>query len=271
MEINAKELHAHLLKILKEFDSFCRDHNLEYYMIGGTALGAVRHKGFIPWDDDVDVAMKRDQYEKLISLSDRLPDNLEIFYQGTDKRAPSPYVKIIDKTTTLIEKFYPTIVEGLYIDVFPLDKVCKDEKKIKKLFNKIHFFFNLNKLHFSDRKKKGLKEIAHRIVKKINPDLFFHIMEKLAQQYNNSSDGDYYLANFLGAYGEKETYEPSVFGSPQLYYFEDVQLYGPERIDDYLRKTYGDYWKYPPKEEQVFRHSYVYLDLNHPFSEYKAK
>ena len=93
-------------------------------------------------------------------------------------------------------------------------------------------------------------------------------MTKLTQRYSNASDGDFYLANFFGAYRDKETYDPSVFGSPRLYTFENVQLYGPEKIDAYLKKTYGDYWKYPPKEEQVFKHSYKYLDLDHPFGEY---
>ena len=129
------ELQQELLKILKWFHGFCVENNLRYYADGGTMLGAVRHKGFIPWDDDVDVCMPREDYNKLISLSASLPKPYVLETpQSEAKDFLYAFSKIYNTDTTLIEKGKKNIKRGIYLDVFPLDGLGNSEKEAKKNF-----------------------------------------------------------------------------------------------------------------------------------------
>ena len=114
MNIEAEVLHNRLLSMMKSFHNFCEDNNIRYYMIGGTALGAIRHKGFIPWDDDVDIGVPRPDYEKLLTLESQLPKGLEFLYYKNTSESPVHYVKLVDSNTTLIERFYLNLSLSIY-------------------------------------------------------------------------------------------------------------------------------------------------------------
>lgn len=117
---DVEKLHAKLLDILLEFDRVAREHNLQYCICGGTMLGAVRHGGFIPWDDDLDISMPLPDYERLVAHSrEWLPGYLEFICYENDKRYPLPFGKIQDARTTLIERRHLYYLGGCYIDVFP--------------------------------------------------------------------------------------------------------------------------------------------------------
>ena len=130
--IDIDTLHNKLFRLLGIFHRFCESNNLNYYAIGGTALGMKRHKGFIPWDDDVDIGMPRADYDKFVFLANRLPADTEIKFYANTSDYPHHALKLIDKTTTLIENDYQNIIGGLYLDIFPLDGGILSKKDRKR-------------------------------------------------------------------------------------------------------------------------------------------
>ena len=131
------------LDILKNFASFCNEHNLNYVLAYGTLLGCIRHNGFIPWDDDIDVFMLRDDYEKLLSMKNLFEDKFSKlkFKNLGDKDYPFGFLKITDDTTRVEEKEIESKYQyGIWIDIFPLDKVSADKKKHLRNIKKIDFW-----------------------------------------------------------------------------------------------------------------------------------
>ena len=269
--VMAQELHSKLLAMVKDFHKFCVENNITYYTLGGTSLGARRHKGFIPWDDDIDVGIPRDDYNRLIALADKLPEYLEIkFYQNTEK-SPMHFVKLVDKRTTLIERRYTDYLEGLYIDVFPLDG-ARDPQKYKgeeKRWKRIQFLQAMVIYHCQTTIPKSLSKKAFRAICKITSLTRIHnqIEKEMTKFTVNESE---LIANYLGAWGSKEIMPKEIMGTPVLYQFEDTQLYGPQKIDEYLTHLYGDFMKLPPKEKQVFKHDFYVLDFETPYREYRV-
>lgn len=266
-DIKSEQLHNHLLEMVKQFHIFCIDNNLNYYILGGTCLGAKRHKGFIPWDDDIDVGMLRKDYEKFYALRKKLPDNLELRFYKNTKGSPMHYIKLIDNTTTLIESRYPNYIEGLYIDVFPLDYASNGNtvKEEYRRWRKIWLLQGLIIYHCMSTSPKGLVKKMVFLFSKILKLSALH--SRLELEMTKKEDGEYY-ANFLGAWQKKEIISKDIFGIPTLYHFEDTQLFGPEKIDAYLRQLYDDYTVLPPIEKRVFKHDFLYLNLDLPYKEY---
>lgn len=265
--IESDVLHSRLLDIMKKFHNFCLENGINYYMLGGTALGAKRHRGFIPWDDDMDIGIPRDDYQKMILLSDRLPDGLEFrFYQNAEN-SPMHYVKLIDINTTLIEKNYSYYVEGLYIDIFPLDGAFKTGRKEMKRHKRIYRLFRKICWHCSTEKKKGLFRKMYNVYCKLGNLNRMHDRLEKNMTVIPFGKGDH-IANFLGCYNEKECIPDKIFGKATLYDFEDTKLFGPENLDAYLTCLYGNYMELPPVEKRIYRHQYLYLDLNKPYRDY---
>ena len=127
-EIGIEELKRIQIGILKHLDAFCNENNLKYFMCGGTLLGAVRHKGFIPWDDDIDIMMKREDYDKLIELYPKNDNsNFKLFSYELDKSFPYPFAKMDDFRTIFEEEINDSYKIGVNIDIFPIDYITEDE------------------------------------------------------------------------------------------------------------------------------------------------
>ena len=270
MKINAKELQFRLLQMMKCFHSICEDNDLKYYIIGGTCIGAIRHKGFITWDDDIDIGMPREDYEKLCALPrSAFPKNLELRFYRNTPNSPFHFIKFVDNTTTLIEGAYLNYVEGLYIDVFPLDGV-KDyfHNPFERLrcnyiwFEKVMIFYN----SMTEKRENWIKKILIYFAKMKSLQTMHSKIEKHMMKYSYKDSE--YVANFYGAWKEKEIYPKDDLGTPTLYDFEDTQFYGPELIDEYLTHVYGDYMRLPPKEKRVFKHNFYYISFTEGFREY---
>ena len=268
MEINVTELHQRLLNMAKVFHEICVENDISYYMLGGTMLGAVRHQGFIPWDDDMDFGIPREDYDKFISLpKTAFPKELELRFYLNTPESPMHYVKLVDNRTTLIENGYRNYKEGLYIDVFPLDGVdmetLSDKIMIKRIFFKQYMIMN----HCSTVGRKGFFKVLFKGYCEIrNIDKLHDSLEKMMTRHQFSESK--YVGNYLGAWGQKEIMPKEIMGKPILYKFEDTELYGSENSDKYLTNLYGDYMKLPPKEKRVFKHNFYLLDYNIPFREY---
>lgn len=267
--ISADELHKRLLQMMKEFHSFCVEHNISYYIVAGTALGAKRHKGFIPWDDDIDIGIPRNDYDRLYSLMDKLPKNMELIYYKTRKLTPFHCIKLVDKSTTLIEKYYPDDVEGLYIDIFPLDGAIKDSRKDKIRRKRINWINKEIVFHYATLDCPSLKErIIQKYCKLIKVDKLHDVLNNLMKKVPIDI-GDS-MGNLLGAYGEREIVDKRIFGEPRLYCFEDTQFFGPEDIDAFLSAVYGDYMKLPEPNQRVLKHGFLYVDLDRSYRDYRS-
>lgn len=264
-------IQAQLLEMLKWFDAFCREKKLRYYAVGGTILGAMRHQGFIPWDDDIDVAMPRRDYEKLKEYAKSEKGRYQ--FETYDSEAADycyPFNKLYDTTTTLIEHARVDIIRGVYIDIFPLDglgdsmeEALVNYRKIKKL-NQFYATFKAG-VRQGRSWIKNTAVIAFRLIPQclVSQSALRLKINKLCSKYD--FDNCKYGGNLLGAYWEREIIDLSLLGTPKYYAFEDMMLAGPEDADGYLTHIYTDWHKLPPKEKQVSHHDFVYLDLNKSF------
>ena len=266
-DVNA--VHQRILQILLAVDNTCRQHQLRYYIWAGTMIGAVRHKGFIPWDDDLDIAMPRPDYDRLIRhAKEWLPQQFELVSAETDAVYPLPFAKIQDSNTTLIERMHLRYRGGIYIDVFPIDGAPAN-KIIQKLhFARYEYYKRVLYLMVRDPYKHG-----H------GPDSWVPLLcrklytlagvqgkiSRLLHKY------DYDKASLVADYddGSHGVMPKEVLGTPTPYEFEGEQVMGVEQYDHYLSQKYGDYMTIPPHQQQR-QHNFHYLNLDLPYREYKS-
>lgn len=240
------ELHSILLNIAKVFDKICREHDIPYYMLGGTMLGAIRHKGFIPWDDDMDFGVERQYYDKLLKiLAKELPSpyKLNTMYNSS---IISDACKISDDSTGMIEGSRTDI--GINIDIFPLDHTNGKKGKLSKN-NIVHKIGVLNAIRFSKVSDyNGIRRLVTIISKIIMPNIKNYTLIKFANKHFISK-GDS-ISNLYGFWGVKETMPFSYMGTPTLYKFEDTKFYGAENYDGYLKSLYNHYMEIPPVDKR---------------------
>lgn len=155
-DYDIRPLQLRILKILLAVDKVCKEHGLRYYIMAGTMLGAVRHKGFIPWDDDLDIGMPRADYDLLMSHSKEwLPQPYEAVCAENDPNYPLPFAKIQDADTTLIERMHLKYLGGIYLDVFPLDGVPQSNLKQRIHFARYEFYKRVLYFIYRDPYKHG--------------------------------------------------------------------------------------------------------------------
>lgn len=264
-----KKMQNRLYNLFKSFDLICSEYGLRYYMLGGTMLGAIRHEGFIPWDDDIDVGMPREDYLKFISiLKSKELSNIDLKVGYESKDLIFPYSKLLDSNTTLIENRLDGIVEGIYIDIFPLDGLGN-----KKLLHKIHYyehFFLQGCLYYKQEPKKRknlLKNILQKLVGIVSIET---IVKRLNQiEIKHTFDNSLYVGNLSGNWGYREIMEKNIYGTPVKNKFEDTLFFGVEDPEAYLTSLYGDYKALPPIDKQVTHHDYIYINLDLPYKSYK--
>lgn len=277
-DINISKLKQIELAILEQFINICNKENLQYYVIGGTLLGAVRHKGFIPWDDDIDVGMPREDYKKFLKIAPKyLPKEYFLQTHITDKEYPANFAKIRNSNTTFIETSLNkcNINHGVYIDVFPLDYYPTNKIKsfLFDIYNKVLSFrisavFNLENIHYPLYKKIIRKTISS-LLKVIYPNI--HSALKKRDNLFKSVKERNLITNHCGAWGKKEIAPIEWFGKGTELYFENLTVKAPKEYDKYLTHIYGDYMKFPPKEKQVSHHYTDIIDLEKPYTEYINK
>ncbi|MBM6619094.1 LicD family protein [Bacillus suaedaesalsae] len=269
MDTQLKDIQRCLLNMVKDFHIICNDNKLTYFIIGGTFLGAVRHQGFIPWDDDIDIGMPRDSYEKFLKLPDsKLPSYLTRLSAGYgNNKRDFLYIKLCNNNTTIIENINEKRIEGIYIDIFPIDGAHNTKLASKIKYYRSRFYTYGIWLNASEKNRRG-------IVKKVTQN-YFSIFDN-NKLYNNgnkmlaktSYDNSKYVGNFMGNWGLKEIMKKEILGKPTLYKFEDTLLYGPQLGHEFLSTVYGNYLDIPPKEKQESHHTYEYINLDLGFEEY---
>ncbi len=275
MIYNLENLHKIELDMLEQFINICNKENLQYYVLGGTMLGTVRHKGFIPWDDDIDVAMPRKDYEKFLNIAQKyLSKNLFLQTYITDKEAPWNYAKIRNSETTFIEKSikHLNINHGCFIDVFPLD-YCSTNKIKKSVFNFYNYILRL-RIRFDKPNanlpiyKKIIRKIISITLKFIYPNITC-AMQKRDSLFKSVKESSL-LANYCGFWGEREIVPTNWYGKGIDMEFENLTVKVPNHYDKWLTQVYGDYMKLPPKEKQVSNHyaNINIIDLENSYTKY---
>ena len=259
-EVSLEEQKKMELDILKYVTEICDKNYLRYFLGGGTLLGAVRHNGFIPWDDDIDIMMPREDYCKLATLMRNLTHDRFIYldYESCDGYF-YPFAKVVDKRTRIIEKDCKLIEKlGVYIDVFPIDEVSDDYEENEKLFRKYKLYdFMLAAYKMKKPTKNNVFKLIIKYILKLYMNLFSNYkkiikkIELLGKKYKNTNT----VACISGRYFDKEIMPSSYIDTYKLQKFENYEFKIPVGYDEYLTKHYGNYMKLPPKEKQISNHS----------------
>ena len=249
------------LEALKYLKKVCKKNNLTYFLCGGTLLGAVRHQGFIPWDDDIDVALPRIDYMKLLKI---IEDNGEykILSPYNDNKYYFFFTKMVDKRTILIEKGSPKINKlGVNIDIYPLDGLpFKEPERFLNLIRRefINFFFSRRDLYYTSN--TGLKRLLkiflyfpkHIYLSKINWSKRKKNVLSLMEKYD--FDKSKKVTFTLPRYGTKEIFDKEVFYKTVDVKFEGEYFSAPIGYDKYLSSLYCDYMKLPSEDKRKSHH-----------------
>lgn len=254
-----KKLQRVQMEIMDEVHRICCEQGIHYYIIGGTALGAVRHGGFIPWDLDIDIAMPRADYERFAQIAPKELGERFIYrdYKNT-KNFMHPHSLVCVRNTFLSVKFDCLNPKeenlGIFLDIFPLDVAPAESALQNKQIRDIERVKRQKYLRRGYLYRPGFKQ---KIVKKaIAAFLFFlHIdklndkFDKVCRRYKGQDTG--LLCSMSSHYRyEKQCMPAAVYGTPQLVKFEDREYYAPEQLDEYLTRIFKDYMKLPPEKER---------------------
>lgn len=254
-KLTIEEIHSFILGIAKEFARICEAEHIPFYMLGGTMLGAIRHKGFIPWDDDMDFGVPIQYFPRLINA---LNNNLNPSYRCcTIENCSSiffPFIKIEHTGTILDDPQIPLSLEekiGLNIDVFPLVECDSKDIVIRKIWSvsRIYSFV------FTDSREHGnwvnsIKLLMRKIVPWSKNQVYDYLKRLMFRVRGEDS-----IANIFGRWREREIIPKEWYGNNTMYLFEDVMLPGIKEYDKYLRMLYGDYMRIPPRAQQMNCHA----------------
>lgn len=253
MTTKLQELQSVILSIMKDIDLLCRENNIEYFIIGGSAIGAARHKGFIPWDDDLDIMMTDENYRKFETVCESKLDSSKYFFQKSEIDWHLPFSKIRLLGTNLVEREQDESVEeskrGIYVDVFKLDNAPnnKFKQKIQYFWGKLYLSYKLSCRSYKSATFKMKIILALSRVLKIKALREF--AKSQISKYNDR-DTDYYGFYFGRTRFKTAIISKTIIGTPKYVHFEDTELLAPQQLHEYLTMTFGDYMKLPPIEEQ---------------------
>lgn len=260
-ELSLQELKEIELEILKVFHSFCVENNIRYFLSHGTLLGAIRYKKFIPWDDDVDVLVPREDYNRLLSLY-KDSERYRLFAFEKDQNYLFPYAKLCDMTTRKEEFNYNNpIALGVDMDIFPLDEWDNDIEKARqeeKRLSKNRFRLGLTKLKKPDSLnpvKRFIKGVVMFYCKMFGSE--YYIRKIREDSHKPEQKGSAYMGNKAWCvYGQRDIMPAAVFAEATQIEFEGEKFFAPKDFDTYLTCLYGDYLPEPPKEKQKTHHAF---------------
>lgn len=246
------EIQQNELNILKDFAQFCDDNDLRYYLAGGTLLGAIRHQGFIPWDDDVDVIMPRPDFQRFVDLVQNRVSWKYTLIDDEHSERGQPFAKLVDETkkvkVSLLKEPQP-----LWIDIFPMDGVPEDEKEFFNVVSKI------KKLNYAIWQAQSAGQDINNPIKRFLKRLIFsHYRRKGTGYYSRKVtslakkidfDSAKYVGCLTGRYGSAEKIERKIFEPRMRVPFEDQEFYISQGYDVYLKNLFGDYMTIPEEKK----------------------
>lgn len=264
-ELELEEIRNIQLDILKRVAGFCDEHCLKYFLYYGTLLGAVRHKGYIPWDDDIDIAMPRPDYEKLILNFSRFHEDYEIFDNSVQDNYALPFSKISCKKTKIIELSDMNFNNlGVNIDVFPLDGLPNSQKIQKSFLRRIKI---LRTIHTIKSVKYNNQRLFYKnVILFIGKIIFYFYKSKkiTTSIMNEALSYDFDKCSEVGCvvwgYGSREIMKKCYFDKSVKLEFEGELYNTPFEYDKVLQRIYGDYMELPPIDKRKSHHDLtVYL------------
>ena len=262
-ELSVRKIREIQMTIMDYVDEFCSQNKIQYFLVGGTLIGAVRHNGYIPWDDDIDIMMYRDEYEKFITLFNA-SQNKYYAYSLQDEGYHYPFCKICNKNTVLIEDNIKVhdIEMGVFIDLFPLDKLPEDADQ-KRLLDELHSLdkkmygkaFRLEKLNNKSFKQKCLILLYRLCGIGISKKEIAFKQDLISRRYEKSDTDQYGL--ITSAIRKRI---PTVLrneNKPVEHVFENRKYKIPSQYDRYLSECFGNYMELPPEGKRVSNHSFT--------------
>lgn len=246
-----KELRGIQMEILDEIHSFCERRGITYFLSCGTLIGAVRHKGYIPWDDDIDLYMPRDSYERFVSEYKDSSGRFELMEPRKTKRYVYTFAKLVDVRTSMVETWYDNFPIGIYVDIFPVDYVTENMRKRKFLFWLKKNIFRI----YIDKRMRLLRDcnpwhVFKRIVCRLLPVSSSCLNKWLRRiAYHKHTTNTVCNMTEMGPSIKGCFCASCIDGSVEIE-FEGKKYKTMKGYEEYLRHTYGDYMKLPPVEQR---------------------
>lgn len=259
-QLNLDEIKKCELDLLIQFDKICKQNNLYYTLAFGTLLGAIRHKGFIPWDDDIDVMMPRPDYERLLSGQGidycDMPDYME-FVNWKNGKMQFPFIKLIDDRVVIESTFQQEeeCIDKVWIDIFPVDGNPEDKNELRRFYRKVRFLRKLQCLKTAKAGqgttslKKKLKPLFIKLLKPVDGVRLCNHIDREAKRYRFSTSR--YVGNVLWGFTPRDRIDKKAYMKAIDVEFEGHRFVGPSNYHEYLRGLYGNYMQLPPKEKRV--------------------
>ena len=267
-----KKVQNKILEIMVFIDEICKKNNIQYFIMGGTALGAVRHKGFIPWDDDLDIFMTVDNYEKFKKVFNSLNQDKFILQEWKVVDDYLEYAKVRMNGTTFIEEAFKDrrdLHQGIYVDIMILHK-CPKNKFIQKIIYFISKYLVLvGLLERNWKAKTTFQKFVVNLINFLPNKVLAKWGYKLIYYYDKKLKNNFVWCYFITkANFNQGIFDKSIFEEDRNIKFENVYLKAPKKIEDYLRIRYGDYMKLPSeKERKEHIHAYIW-DVDKDYKEY---
>lgn len=253
------------LNILIEFDNICKINHLQYSLAYGTLLGAIRHKGFIPWDDDIDVSMARPEYMKLLKLAPLIQNDRYQLKSNLLGNLNAPFTQYIDNSLHGVSKYSnSTRYTEWGIDIFPVDGLSEHDKDNKSIYNKeaiLRKMINIaeSKNEGSSLLKKDIKMILRPIINKYGINRMVNYIEDLANTYD--FDASKYVGVIAWGEGPQEKILKENFLTRTMVEFENRKFPAMACWDEYLTNIYGSYMELPPLKDRISHDTVVYTKI----------
>jgi len=265
-EEQIKKIQEIEIRNLKEIKRVCEKIGVEFFLYGGSLIGAVRHTGFVPWDDDLDIAMSRDDYMKFVKEAPKyLSDEYYLQTPYSDKKSPYFYSKLRLRGTKCIEYAHHkmNIEQGIYVDIYPIDKMPEDKEEFLRLYNEfqktvrlfvwrqcIHPYIPADSL--KRRVKNGIKWCVGIALRLIPHNVFVKKLDKIMTLHNDKNTnlyGNYSYFDPVNLFKDIYPFEKAIF--------ENIEVNLPNQWDYHLTSRYGDYMQMPPEDERIGHKPYI--------------
>lgn len=260
-KLNINEVHRRLLEVADAVDKICSNHDIELFMVAGTMLGAIRHNGFIPWDDDMDFGVPYENFNELMSILEKeLPSRFHCLTYENGKDNLAFHIKVEDHDTIARDVRIDKPLEqqpGITIDIFPI--VCCDEKAFNTIIPKIrNVYLTKRRVFIGSTERQWYKKWVKRLLRAVVPFSPLSLNRKIDDLIGQIAPGPLVCIPVSPNYWNRK-FEKEWFFPVKRFRFEDREYVGVNNYDAYLKSLYNDYMKMPPKEKQIVHMDEVFL------------
>lgn len=268
---SVRDVQDKILEVMKYIDAICRKNGIVYYIMGGTALGAIRHGGFIPWDDDLDIFMTPVEYKKFKSAMAADDNEKFILQEWRTVKKHLEYAKVRMNGTTFIERAFQNrkdLHQGIYVDIMMLHKVPESNFMQKLVYYESKFVTLYGLSQRNRRPKSNAEAFVLKMMKILPTQLIARMCYNRIYKYEDMKEGFKWCYWITPAKFRSGLFDKSFFEEPVDVPFEDTSLYGSKHIKEYLEYRYGDYMKLPSAEQQKAAVHAMIWDVNKDYTEY---